>query len=287
MLRPCRHPFLSFAVPTHTLGRDKAARQAVDRELLEWQQQRAARLGLRWPQNARRAARPSFGRRCVRWSRPLEMIICLNTLSRPCYPGGGQACRSEPEAASDVADAPCWSFAQRPASRQCSQRVMARAVYWLNASCREKTRACGPTNVYWSILTKHTESHWSSNATLFDFVEFMDKTWFNPQEPPDTKAWVLLWDVYTTHTSRKTLAELRSRVPHVRVTFLPPGSTSHTQPCDMSYMRAPKAVFTRAAASHLVSSLIMNPDAAVVLKHPSMELKRMFLGWPHTTLAEK
>ena len=34
---------LSSAVPTHTLDRDKAARQAADLELLEWQQQRAAR----------------------------------------------------------------------------------------------------------------------------------------------------------------------------------------------------------------------------------------------------
>ena len=54
---------LSFAVPMHKLGRDKAARKAADRELLEWQQHRAPRLGLRWPpkpQNARRAGRPSF-----------------------------------------------------------------------------------------------------------------------------------------------------------------------------------------------------------------------------------
>ena len=123
MLRPCWHPFLSLAVPTHTLGRDKAARQAADRELLEWQQQGAARLGPRWPQNAKRAARPSFGRL---WVHALE-----------------QATRDD-----------------------------------------------------------HLPEH------------------------------------------------------------------------------------ARAAASHLVSSLIMNPDAAVVLKHPSMELKRMFLGWLHTTLAE-
>ena len=112
----------------------------------------------------------------------------------------------------------------------------------------------------------HTESHWSSNVTLLDFVEFIDKTWFNPQEPPATEAWVLMWDVCTSHTSRVTVAELRSRLPHVRVTFLPPGSTSHTLPCDISYMRALKAALTRAAAGHLVSSLKMNPDAAVILK---------------------
>ena len=83
-----------------------------------------------------------------------------------------------------------------------------------------------------------------------------------------------------------TLAELRSRLPHVRVTFLPPGSTSHTQPCDISYMRALKAGLTRAAANHLVSSLIMDTDAGSVLKHSSMELKSMFLAWLHTTLVE-
>ena len=37
----------SFAVPTHTLGRDQAAGKASDLVFLEWQQQRAARLGLR------------------------------------------------------------------------------------------------------------------------------------------------------------------------------------------------------------------------------------------------
>ena len=61
-------------------------------------------------------------------------------------------------------------------------------------------------------------------------------------------------------------------------------STSHTQPCDTSYMRVLAAGFTRAAASHLVSSLIMNLHRAIVLKHSSMELKRMFLGRLHTIL---
>ena len=152
----------------------------------------------------------------------------------------------------------------------------------LLAQCifQEKTRACEPTNAHSSILTAHTKSHWSSNATLVDFVEFIDKTWFNPQEPPHTDAWVLLWGVCTTHTSRETLTELRRRLPHVRVTFLLPGSTSDTQPCDICYMRALKAGLTRAATNHLVSSLIMDPDAA------TMELKSMFLGWLHTTLAE-
>ena len=37
---------------------------------------------------------PLAGCRCMRWSRPFEMVICLNTLSRPCHPGGDQACRS-------------------------------------------------------------------------------------------------------------------------------------------------------------------------------------------------
>ena len=43
---------------------------------------------------------------------------------------------------------------------------------------------------------------------------------------------MLLWDVGTAHTSRETLAELRSGLPHVRVTFFVLGSTSHTQPCE-------------------------------------------------------
>ena len=115
-------------------------------------------------------------------------------------------------------------------------------------------------------------------SSVFRFAFLLDKTLLNPQEPPGTKAWVLLWDVCITHTSRETLAELRSRLPHVRVTFLLLGSTSHTQPCDISRTHALKAGLTRAAASHLVSSLIMNPDAAVVLKHSSVELKRTSLG---------
>ena len=72
---PMQASHLSFAVPTHTLGRDKGARQAADRELLEWQQQRAARLGLCCPpkpQNARCAGRPSFGRL---WMHALEQAI--------------------------------------------------------------------------------------------------------------------------------------------------------------------------------------------------------------------
>ena len=166
------------------------------------------------------------------------------------------------------------------ATRYGSPDLLAQCIF------QGKTRACEPTHAFSTILTSHTESHWSSNATLVDFVEFIDKTWFNPQEPPHTDTWVLLWDVCTTHASRETLAELRSRLPHVRVTFLPPGSTSHTQPCDISYMRALKAGLARAAAKHLVSSLIMDPDAAIVLKHSSMELKSMFLAWLHTTLAE-
>ena len=80
-------------------------------------------------------------------------------------------------------------------------------------------------------------------------------------------------------TSAWTLSSCGVDYRTCEVTFLPPGSTSHTQPCDISYMRAPKAGLTRAAANHLVSSLIMDPDAAIVLKHSSMELKSMFLGW--------
>ena len=94
VLRPCRH-LLSFAVPTHTLGRDKAARQAADRELLEWQQQRAARLGLRWlpkPPSVLDVL-PLAVCGCIRWSRPFEMVICVHTVSWPCHPGGDQACQ--------------------------------------------------------------------------------------------------------------------------------------------------------------------------------------------------
>ena len=38
---------------------------------------------------------PLAGCGCMRWSRPLGLVICLNTLSRPCHPGGDQACRSQ------------------------------------------------------------------------------------------------------------------------------------------------------------------------------------------------
>ena len=422
---------LSFAVPTHTLGRDKAARKASDLELLEWQQQRAARLGLRWPpkpQNAKRPGRPTFARL---WVLALEQAIrdghlpehvesAMPSWWRPGMP----VWRSESDVAADMADAPCvgaslepdvelidltsdpedgelratpnkrargneispavkewfcnltschpdWSIAEciryakrlapelfqvhiqtprkwlrsghthvRPAQRisegiSCGSSVFrfvfnqrlealgctyrfgprdcrrflrqmdlkwrqpagkkrkwsdsdvrehreltaSKLVWTLNDACahpsrlcnidetatrllpigekgwlrpgaapmankayittvlatrygspdllaqcifQEKKRACEPTHAFSSILTSHTDSHWSSSATLVDFVEFIDKTWFNPQEPPHTDAWVLLWDVCTTHTSRETLAELRSRLPHVRVTFLPP-----------------------------------------------------------------
>ena len=101
---------LSFAVPTHTLGRDKAARKASDLELLEWQQQRADRLGLRWPpkpQNAKRPGRPSLARL---WVLALEQAIrdghlpehvesAMPSWWRPGMP----VWRSEPDAASDMA----------------------------------------------------------------------------------------------------------------------------------------------------------------------------------------
>ena len=492
-----RSSLLSFAVPTRTLGRDEAARKASDLELLKWQQQRAARLGLRWPpktQNAKRAGRPTYARHRVL---ALELAIrdghlpehvesAMPSWWRPGMP----VWRSESDVAADMEDAPCagaslepitelidltedsdvelcatskkrarrnecspavkewfcnlavchpdWSVAEciryakllapelfqvhiqtprkwlrpghahvRPAvlgpahvtelvdlgqrisegiscgssvfrfafnrrlealgcthrfgPRDCRRFLHQMDLKWrqtagekrkwsdsdvrehceltapklvwtlndagvhpsrlcnidetatrllpigekgwlrpgaapiankayittvlatrngspdLLAQCifQVKTRACEPTNAYSSILTSHTKSHFSSTATLVDFVEFIDQTWFNPQEPPHTDAVVgCMHDAHLTGNIGRVAES-------IRLTFLPSGSTNHTQPCDISYMRALKAGLTRAATNHLVSSLITVPDAAIVLKHSSMELKSMFLGWLH------
>ena len=57
------------------------------------------------------------------------------------------------------------------ATRYGSPDLLAQCIF------QGKTRACEPTHAFSSILTSHTESHWSSNATLVDFVEFIDKTY--------------------------------------------------------------------------------------------------------------
>ena len=64
-----------------------------------------------------------------------------------------------------------------------------------------KTMAVEPPNVHDCITTAHSESHWSTTATLVSFVDFIDQARFNTQEPPDTYAWVLLMDVSTVHIS--------------------------------------------------------------------------------------
>ena len=56
------------------------------------------------------------------------------------------------------------------AKRHGSPDLLAHCIF------QDKTRACEPTDVHSSILASHTESHWSSSATLLDVVEFIDKT---------------------------------------------------------------------------------------------------------------
>ena len=112
---------LSFAVPTHTLGRNKAARKASDLELLEWKQQRAARLGLCWPpkpQNTKRAGRPTFA---GLWVLALEQAIRdghlpdhVESAMPPWWRPGMPVWRSEPDVAADMEDAPCAGASLEP-----------------------------------------------------------------------------------------------------------------------------------------------------------------------------
>ena len=113
VIGPCSHPCCPLLCRrTHCEEIKKAARKASDLELLEWQQQRAARLGLRWPpkpQNAKRAGRPTFARL---WVLALEQAIRdghlpdhVESAMPPWWRPGMPVWRSESDVAADMEDA--------------------------------------------------------------------------------------------------------------------------------------------------------------------------------------
>jgi hypothetical protein len=95
------------------------------------------------------------------------------------------------------------------------------------------TSACEPQGVDRhedELLHSHTSSHWSSPTTVFDMVEMVYKSHVVPTMQrlhlnPAKQAWIMLWDVHSSHRDKDLLATLRLKFPTLIVLFVPPSCT--------------------------------------------------------------
>ena len=94
--------------------------------------------------------------------------------------------------------------------------------------------------------------------------------------------WLLLLDVCPIHVSKQYRSMMRDKYEHVRLAFVPPGTTCVAQPLDVAMMRLFKSGLREAAAEDmsrmLLDAVVDNqPDLHNTMKNAL--LKRKIVGW--------
>ena len=132
-----------------------------------------------------------------------------------------------------------------------------------------------PSNIKVTV----SENNWSTLATMDQVMGDIDHI-MNPagtREP-----WLLLLDVCPIHVSKQYRSMVRDKYEHVRLAFVPPGTTRVAQPLDVAMMRLFKSGLREAAAADMSRMLL---DAVVDNQpdlHKTMKkalLKRKIVGW--------
>ena len=98
----------------------------------------------------------------------------------------------------------------------------------------------------------HSASHWSTPATMELLV---DGLWKNHVKPlmeqlglnPAKQAWLILWDVYSSHRDATLLANLKRKYPALIILFVPASCTPKLQPLDVGFNSSWKSLITREA----------------------------------------
>ena len=135
-----------------------------------------------------------------------------------------------------------------------------------------------------NIKVTVSENHWSTLATMDEVMGDIDHI-MNPagtREP-----WLLLLDVCPIHVSKQYRSMVRDRYEHVRLAFVPPGTTCVAQPLDVGMMRLFKSGLREAAAADmsrmLLDAVVDNqPDLHKTMKNAL--LKRKIVGWIEVAL---
>jgi hypothetical protein len=101
-----------------------------------------------------------------------------------------------------------------------------------------KTAECHPKGILfpaqWDV--NHTESHWSNERSLRDYVNTVLVPYFEHKKKklglPPTQKSLLIWDVYAPHRSQPTRDFLASN--NICLVFVPACCTSELQPLDLT-----------------------------------------------------
>ena len=116
----------------------------------------------------------------------------------------------------------------------------------------------GPSQLHQQVT--HTESHWSSTATLLQMVGLVDSH-VNPNN--EQCAWILLLDCGLCHiSSEEHCSEMAEEWPWVQICFVPAGYTATCQPLDASYIRTLKCALRNHCGQHFARTIISNADNA-------------------------
>jgi hypothetical protein len=135
----------------------------------------------------------------------------------------------------------------------------------------------------------HSASHWSTPATMELLV---DGLWKNHVKPlmeqlglnPAKQAWLILWDVYSSHRDATLLANLKRKYPALIILFVPASCTPKLQPLDVGFNSSWKSLITREACMWLAALVAVQiaggiEAAKVVVKTTKKELCRPFCLW--------
>ena len=107
---------------------------------------------------------------------------------------------------------------------------------------------------------------------------------------PESRKWILLWDVYATHRDAAVLDTLKKTFPNMILLNVPASTTSELQPLDKGFNYPWKSLITKKAAKWIqaiVHTQLKNghPES-VDLRVTKGELVKSFCEWIDSATAE-
>jgi hypothetical protein len=98
------------------------------------------------------------------------------------------------------------------------------------------------------------------------------------------QAWIILWDVYSSHRDRTLLDNLKKKYPNLIILFVPANCTPKLQPLDVGFNSSWKSLITGFACAWLAAGVAAQltdgvTAAAVVLSTTKKQLVAPFCEW--------
>ena len=141
-----------------------------------------------------------------------------------------------------------------------------------------------PTPTPSLLTTSHSESHWTTPATLTAFLPHMaghhchEPRW--PHSPMDLPR----GRVYRARQSG--IPDPRAAHARIWLVFVSPNTTAVCQPLDRSYMRPFKAALGRTSARYVDWEIQHHPDDIANITHSIAGLRSLLMTWTHDALQE-